>query len=57
MSEDYVSRFAKLSTDRNRTFCTTRGTFHAPHKPLVLLSVLDLVAEGAIESNLIESND
>lgn len=50
----YAKLFAKLRTDtsRSRWSAFTRG--QAPHKPLLLLSVLDLFAQGSIRSNLLE---
>jgi putative restriction endonuclease len=49
----YIRQFAKLRTDRsaNWTLATQK---QAPHKPFLLLSILDLLAEGYILSNLIE---
>jgi putative restriction endonuclease len=51
--QTYADRFANLNTDRSHPWeAATRG--QAPHKPFLLLSVLDRFAEGAITSNLIE---
>ena len=53
MPQDYLSRFAHLHTQRNTYW--TEHTFHkAPNKPLLLLTVLDLFAQGTIVSNLVE---
>jgi len=57
MPENYASRFARLNANINPNFWTASTTYRAPHKPLVLLSVLDLLAEGTIQSNLIEFDD
>ncbi len=57
MLADYVSRFANLHTNRNPAHWTASTTFRAPHKPLVLLSVLDRFAEGAVPANLIEFDE
>lgn len=54
MSTDYVQKFAKLKTDKSQTRWTAETNYRAPHKPLLLLSVMDLIAEGTINSNLIE---
>ena len=54
MLDEYITRFGRLHTDKNKNRWNQRTTFRAPHKPLVLLSVLDRVSEGAIQSNLIE---
>ena len=56
MLNDYITRFGRLHTDRNNRW-TQRLNFRAPHKPLVLLSVLDRISEGAIQSNLFEFDD
>jgi putative restriction endonuclease len=43
-----------LRTDKNRFRWPTTTSNRAPHKPLLLLSVLDLFEQGIVESNLIE---
>lgn len=51
----YLRHFTHLRTDRTGGWtATTRG--QAPHKPLLLLAVMDLFAEGRIVANLIEVN-
>ena len=50
----YIKAFAELRTDRNRKRWSTATTFRAPHKPFLLLSILDLIAEGQITKNFIE---
>jgi putative restriction endonuclease len=52
--ESYLERFAKLRSDSSpRRWPAT--TYHrAPHKPLLLLAVMDLIAEGTVSTNLIE---
>lgn len=59
MIDSYLARFAKLSRERGGrggkwTAVTAGG---APHKPLLLLAVLDQFAEGAITGNLVEPSD
>jgi len=50
---DYIHKFSHLRVDRTGGWDDrTRG--RAPHKPLVLLCVLDLAAQGTLTSNLIE---
>jgi putative restriction endonuclease len=49
----YTEAFKKLRTDRNRTRWSPLTTYRAPHKPFLLLSVLDHIAQGLINSNLI----
>jgi putative restriction endonuclease len=52
---DYVRAFAKLRSDIKPYW--PDSTFHrAPHKPLLLLSILDLIANNRITSNLVELN-
>lgn len=50
----YIQKFARLNANKNRTQWTAVTTHRAPHKPLLLLSVLDLFAQGSITANLIE---
>jgi putative restriction endonuclease len=49
----YLHKFAHLRTDRSRGWDAST-TFRAPHKPFLLLSVIDLFAQGRLSSNLIE---
>jgi putative restriction endonuclease len=49
----YLKKFSHLRTDRTGGWtAATQG--QAPHKPILLLSVLDLFAQGRITNNLIE---
>ena len=49
----YIRLFSKLRTDRTGGWtAATQG--QAPHKPILLLSVLDLFAQGRVTANLIE---
>ncbi len=52
--DNFIAKFRRLRTykDRNRWSALTRH--QAPHKPFVLLSVMDLMAEGVITNNFIE---
>ena len=51
--KDYLHKFAHLRTDRTGGWtAATQG--QAPHKPILLLSILDLFAQGRITNNLIE---
>ncbi len=54
MVEDSVKRLAKLRTDISPARWTAATRHRAPHKPLLLLAVMDLFAEGSIAANLIE---
>lgn len=53
--QDYSARFKKLRSDvvTGRWTALTNG--RAPHKPLLLLAVMDLFAEGVITTNRIEA--
>jgi len=56
MTTDYIKRFAKLRTDTSAARWPA-ATFHrAPYKPFLLLAVLDLIAQGVIQTNFIEFN-
>ncbi|MCA9946502.1 MAG: hypothetical protein KC449_23635 [Anaerolineales bacterium] len=50
----YTHQFAHLGVNKNRKTWTAVTTHRAPHKPLLLLSVLDLFEQGSITTNLIE---
>jgi putative restriction endonuclease len=49
----YIHKFSHLRTDRTGGW-TAATLGQAPHKPILLLSVLDLFAQGRITHNLIE---
>ncbi len=51
---DYLKRFAKLRTDTSPTRWEAVTRHRAPHKPFLLLAVLDLMAQGVIQTNFIE---
>ena len=52
--ECYIEAFSKLRTDGNRKTWSTATTFRAPHKPFLLLSVLDLIDAKKINREFIE---
>jgi putative restriction endonuclease len=54
MLEQYLQMFAKLRTDRGRDRYPEITYHRAPHKPFLLLSIMDLIAQGRITENLIE---
>jgi hypothetical protein len=54
MLEKYVQMFAHLRTDRGRDRYPAITYHRAPHKPFLLLSVMELIAQGRITSSLIE---
>jgi putative restriction endonuclease len=55
--DDYARRFARLRTNRNRKVWSDVTAHQAPHKPILLLCVLDLYDSGEIASNLVEISD
>ena len=54
MIEKYLARFARLHTDRGRHRWSAATCHRAPHKPFLLLSIMDLIAQGQISDNFIE---
>lgn len=54
MLETYIAKFSKLKQDGIPERYPESTNSRAPHKPLLLLAVLDLFAEGAVTANLIE---
>jgi len=54
MLDNYVKIFSHLRTDKNRKRWSALTRHQAPYKPFVLLSVLDLVAQGEITQNFFE---
>lgn len=54
MLEHYVQKFSHLRTAKNRTLWSSVTNHQAPHKPFLLLSVMDLFAQGQIAENFIE---
>jgi predicted restriction endonuclease len=52
--EDYLRKFSNLQTDRGRDRYPAVTLHRAPHKPLLLLSVMDHIAEGLITKNFIQ---
>jgi putative restriction endonuclease len=55
--DNYAKRFARLRTNRNRKMWSEVTANQAPHKPILLLCVLDLFDSGEISSNLVEITD
>jgi putative restriction endonuclease len=53
MLEVYLRKFARLRTDSGRNRYPATTCHRAPHKPLLLLSVMDHIAEGVITENFI----
>jgi len=40
----YIKSFSRLRTDKNRKRWSVPTTHQAPHKPFLLLSIIDLIA-------------
>lgn len=49
----YVEQFSKLRTDSGKNKYPERTQHKAPHKPLLLLSVLDFAAQGSLTTNFV----
>jgi hypothetical protein len=54
MLEKHLQTFAKLRTDRGRDRHPAITYHRAPHKPFLLLSIIDLIVQGKVTENLIE---
>lgn len=54
MVETYIQKFSKLNTDKGKNRFPESTRYRAPHKPLLLLSIMDLIAQGIIKNNFIE---
>jgi len=54
MFEKYFQMFGELRTDKGRNRYPAITYHRAPHKPFLLLSIMDLIAQGRIAENLIE---
>ncbi len=51
--QDYCRMFARLRRSPGAAWCqATNGK--APHKPFLLLAVIDLIARGSLKSNIID---
>lgn len=50
----YIEKFSRLSTDKSASRWSEATRHRAPHKPLLLLAIMDLIAEGTISTNFIE---
>ncbi|QIN77504.1 HNH endonuclease [Rubrobacter marinus] len=56
-TDDYAHLFARLRTNRNRKVWSELTAHQAPHKPILLLCVLDLFDSGGFSSNLVEISE
>ena len=56
MIERYLRAFSKLRVDVSPDRWPGETFHRAPHKPFLLLSVIDLIVQGEIQKNFIELN-
>jgi putative restriction endonuclease len=56
MLDKYLKSFSRLRTYKDRKKWSGLTTYQAPHKPFLLLSIMDLIAQGAITHNFIKSS-
>ncbi|MFP4266322.1 MAG: HNH endonuclease [Desulfonatronovibrionaceae bacterium] len=54
MKVDYTQKLTRLRTDKNRNRWAETTAFRAPHKPFLILSILDIAAQGELASPFIE---
>ena len=54
MIDKYIQAFSNLRTDKNRNRWTPLTCHQAPHKPFLLMSVMDNFAQGVIAENFIK---
>jgi putative restriction endonuclease len=54
MIEQYIKAFSNLRTDKSKSRYPSFTNHRAPHKPFLLLSIMDLIAQGQITENFIE---
>ena len=54
--ETYIKKFSELRTDKSRNRYPALTNHRAPQKPLLLLAVMDLIAQGQITTNFTETS-
>ena len=52
--ERYVDIFVNLNIDKSRKAWPESTRFQSPHKPLLLMSVIDMIAQGSLKENFVE---
>src|SRR6056297_2556048 len=52
--DKYIHKFSHLHTAGNRKYWNEDTAFKAPNKPLLLLSIIDLIQEGMVSPELIQ---
>ena len=50
----YLKSFSRLHTYKDRKKWSTITAFQAPHKPFLLLSIMDLIVQGSVAENFKE---
>jgi putative restriction endonuclease len=50
--DQYLRSFSRLRTDKNRKRRSALTTYQAPHKPFLLLFIMDLTAQGSIAERI-----
>ncbi|MFH1672305.1 MAG: hypothetical protein ABIF87_02600 [Pseudomonadota bacterium] len=48
----YLKSFSRLRTYKDRKKWFELTTYQAPHKPFLLLSIMDLIAQGSITERI-----
>ena len=56
MPDRYIEKIKNLRTDSSRKRWTSFSNYRAPHKPFLLLSVIDLFNQWKITGNFIEKS-
>lgn len=54
--DDYLNAFRKLHVDKVPNRWSKITTYRAPHKPILLMAIIDLFSQGVIKNNFIEIN-
>ena len=54
MLANFAQAFENIRSNVSRTHWSAITKNRAPHKPLLLLSIFDLMSEGLVKNNLIE---
>jgi putative restriction endonuclease len=50
--DQYLKSFSRLQTYKDRKKWSALTTYQAPHKPLLLLSIMDLITQGSITERI-----
>ncbi|WP_129677564.1 hypothetical protein [Candidatus Chloroploca sp. Khr17] len=56
MLDKYKFAFANLNVNRSSAWWDAKTCYAAPHKPLMLFSVMDLMAQKILKDNLVQLN-